>query len=144
MDADRYVEERLDDQISWYDEASGRNQRAFKLLQISALIASASIPLLSAYTGEYEWARFGVGLLGVFVAVATGMLSLGKYQENWIGYRGTCESLKHEKYMYLSRGGVYSVDEPLPVLAMRVENLISAQNSVWRQYSAKEDSESEA
>jgi hypothetical protein len=51
---------------------------------------------------------------------------LFQYQQNWITYRSTCESLKHEKYLYLSAAGSYAnALRPQALLSERVEGLVS-------------------
>jgi hypothetical protein len=39
------------------------------------------------------------------IAVLEGVLHLNQYEQNWITYRSTCESLKHKKYVYLGKAG---------------------------------------
>lgn len=75
-----------------------------------------------------------MGILGVFVATAAGFSSLLKFQENWIKYRTTAESLKKEKYLFQTRVQPYDGGEPLPVLVQRVETLVSQENTNWAQY----------
>jgi len=43
------------------------------------------------------------GGLGILITVLDGMLHLNQYQQNCIAYRSTCESLKHEKYVYIGK-----------------------------------------
>jgi hypothetical protein len=91
--------ERLEDQIAWYDKRSLTNQRIFKRLKMVEIVAAAIIPFLAALkSSQVRWVTGG---LGVLITVLEGMLHLNQYQQNWIAYRSTCESLKHEKYVYL-------------------------------------------
>jgi len=59
------------------------------------------------------------------------MNSLYKYQENWVAYRSTCESLKHEKYLYNTKSTPYQGKDSFNLLVQRVEMLISQENSSW-------------
>ena len=45
-----YLEQRLDDQINWYDKKSSANQSACKRLRLIEIIAAAAIPLLAGYS----------------------------------------------------------------------------------------------
>ncbi len=70
--------------------------------------------------------------------VLEGLQQLGQYQANWIGYRSTCEALKHEKHLYLAQAGPYT--DPLAAvraLAERVEGLVSQEHAKW--ISAREE-----
>ena len=69
---------------------------------------------------------------GVLVTIFEGLLQLNQYHENWIRYRSTCESLKHEKYIYLAGAGPYAAAEkPRALLAERVESLVSQEHAKW-------------
>jgi len=74
---------------------------------------------------------------GAIIAIVSGVLGLYKFQENWLEFRTTAESLKHEKYLYLTNSEPYNADEPLNLLVSRVETLISKENTNWAQYMRK-------
>jgi hypothetical protein len=64
---------------------------------------------------------------------------LNQYQHNWITYRSTCEELRHEKYLWLSRAGPYvDAGDSTALLAERIEALISREHSRWVAERAKE------
>jgi len=52
ISADEYIEQRLNDQISWYDRKSGTSQLWFKRLRFAEIVAAATIPFLSGFAGE--------------------------------------------------------------------------------------------
>lgn len=122
--------ERLEDQIRWYDLKSVSNMHWYKRLKISEIAFAAVIPLLA--TSGLPHILIVTGILGVLVTLFEGMLQLNQYHENWIRYRSTCESLKHEKYIYLASAGPYSsVERPHSLLAERVESLVSQEHAKW-------------
>lgn len=126
-----YFEERLEDQICWYDKKSISSQNLYKRLKGIVIILSASIPLFVGFISDFKlWATI-VSVIGVIIVVIEGWLGLTKYHENWIEYRSICETLRHEKYMYLTRTGVYDIDNPFKLLVERVENIISKENVNW-------------
>jgi len=137
MDADKYLKERVDDQIGWYDRKSQSNQHWFKRLRVAEVICAAAIPFLSGYIHVYQMQiTLIVGALGLIVACIAGLLGLYQFQENWIEYRTTCESLKKEKYLFLTCSDPYDCEdeERLQLLVHRVETLISKENTNWAQY----------
>src|ERR1700734_1260357 len=97
---------RLEDQIVWYARKSQYNQRTFKRIKVTEIVAAALIPFISA-TNIPHLALVTAGL-GVLITVLEGLLHLNQYQQNWITYRSTCEALKHEKYVYLANAGPYA------------------------------------
>jgi hypothetical protein len=124
------VMERLESQISWYDRKSSSNQRKFKAIKFTEIIAAALLPFLPALPLLHE--SWFVGGIGVLITILEGALHLNQYQENWIAYRSTCESLKHEKYVYIAKASPYAgVADPRALLAERVESLVSQEHAKW-------------
>jgi hypothetical protein len=120
--------ERLEDQIQWYDRKSANSQKGFKVLKICTIVAAALVPALAGFT-VLSWLTAS---LGVFIVVVEGMQQLNQYQSNWIAYRSTCEALKHEKYLYLAKAGLYgSAEDPHALLAERIESLVSQEHAKW-------------
>jgi hypothetical protein len=134
MRPEEYVEQRVDDQISWYSSKSSAAQKWFKRIRGAEIICAAAIPFLAGFGGSSVAAQIVIGVLGAVIVVLASFLSLGQHQENWIGYRATCESLKHEKYLYLNQVEPYESEERFSLFVQRIENLISKENSAWSQY----------
>jgi hypothetical protein len=136
------VLDRLEDQIAWYDRKSQAAQRTFKRIKIIEILAAALIPFLTAL--KFPHVALVIGGLGVVITILEGLLHLNQYQQNWTTYRSTCESLKHEKYVYLAQAGPYAgVPNPRALLADRVESLVSQEHAQWasvQQQSAKAQS----
>ncbi len=134
MNEEQFLKERLDDQISWYDRKSQFNQSCYKTLRVGEIIAAAAIPFLAGYISDKNpGVQFVVGFLGLFIAVIASVISLYQFQENWVEYRTTCESLQHEKYLFLTKTEPYNVDQPFSLLVRRVESLVSSENTKWSQ-----------
>lgn len=124
------IMERLEDQIDWYDRKSISAQRTYKRIKVVEIIAAAAIPFIAPL--KFSFIPTATGVLGVIITVLEGMLHLNQYQELWIAYRSTCESLKHEKYTYLGKASPYTnVADPHALLAERIESLVSQEHAKW-------------
>lgn len=139
LQIDDPIIQRLEDQIAWYDRKSMANQKTYKRIKITEIVAAAIIPFLAAFK------RSDIGMvtggLGVLVTVFEGMLHLNQYQQNWITYRSTCEALKHEKYTYLGKAAPYAnVSDPHALLAERIESLVSQEHAKWASVQQQEPS----
>ncbi|MBB3697730.1 DUF4231 domain-containing protein [Flammeovirga yaeyamensis] len=147
MNSNQYIKERLDAQISWYDTKSIHNHKVYKSLCIIEIVAAAFVPFTSGIaTGleTYVSLMFIItGILGISISIIAGILSLGKYQEKWIEYRTTSESLKKEKYLYLTENYPYNEDNSFRMLVQRIEGLISKENTNWSNYSYEEEKSEE-
>ena len=149
---EEYALERLDDQIAWYDAKGVFNKDWFKRLKIAGMIAAASVPVvslavppsvaLSSSPGGPALAPLISAVLGSLVVLLEGVQQLNQFQANWISYRSTCETLKHEKYLFLSRAAHYTgVPSPERLLVERIESLVSQEHAKWATSSAREPRE---
>jgi hypothetical protein len=134
MEEAQYLEDRLEDLIKWYDRKSGINKKAYQRSQFAQVVL-ASLITLSGVLGSTNlpWITLVVPTLGAAIAIISGSLGLYKFQENWLEYRTVSESLKHEKYLFLTKCEPYDGDKPFKLLVNRVEHLISSENSNWAQ-----------
>jgi hypothetical protein len=119
--------------IVWKTKSRGTTRTAsdflFKMLKAVVIACAALIPLLSGLQVTPPWLT---GSVGALIAVLEGLQQLNQYQQNWIRYRSTCESLKREKYLYLAKAGPYAgVSDAHALLAERIESLGSQEEAKW-------------
>ncbi|EAZ97557.1 DUF4231 domain-containing protein [Marinobacter sp. ELB17] len=142
MNKDEYIEFRLDHQIGWYDKNSSSAQFKYKYFRRFEIISAAAIPLIAGFGTGIVPVNLILGILGAAIAVASSFEALSKYHEQWIEYRTTCESLKHEKFLFLSGAEPYCEENSYRLLVQRVESLISKENSEWFRYTKKPSTKS--
>jgi|TARA_B100000315_G_C14540519_1_gene570646 hypothetical protein len=135
MTTDAYIKDRLDDQITWYSNQSKSNQKYYKRLKIIEIVIASFIPFFAGVGIQLKYYSITIGILGLIVAISAGVIVLYKYHENWIKYRTTCEMLKHEKYLFLTKCAPYNLEDAFCLLVSRVEILISKENTQWSEYS---------
>jgi hypothetical protein len=139
MTPDDYVKLRLQNEIDWYDRKSAVNKTCFKWLSIVEVISASIIPFLAGYADYGVSIKVIIGFLGALIAVLAAIKGLLQLQKNWIDYRTTCESLKKEKFLFLTGTEPYGNEHSFKVLVQRVEALISKENTDWAQYVTKAD-----
>ncbi len=138
MDEQAYLKERVDDQIQWYDKRSTHNQGWYKSLRTTEIVLSILIPFLAGLLTIDIVNKLIIGFFGVIIAIIAGVLSLYKFQENWLHYRTTSETLKHEKYLFVTRSGIYDGEDRFSVFVEKIENIISKENLNWYEYVKKD------
>ncbi len=146
MDANDYIAQRVDDQIGWYDRKSCSNQWWYKRLRFTEFCAAAFIPFLATYLEPgVPGTKITIGALGVLITVITATLSLYRHQEHWVEYRTMCESLKNEKFLFLTGSGPYLSRSTtrFQIFVERIETLISRENSNWARYMTQQGEENE-
>ena len=130
-----YLADRYDDQIQWYDKKATENQNRYKSAQLAVIVLSALTPVLIEIN-IHLGSDYNFGYLAMFtsvtVAILTTLLKTFKYQENWLTYRNTCETLRKEKHFFDFDLGDYGNTENKQALFVeRVESLISRENTMW-------------
>lgn len=119
---------RLEQQIHWYDAKSQTAQSRYKWIKGVEFVCGVAVPFFAHIQPTVT------AILGALVVILEGLQQINQWQHNWITYRSTCEALRHEKYTYLGRSGVYdgkTDDEAKKILTERVESLISTEHAKW-------------
>jgi len=125
-----FLDTRYWKEINWYDKKANWNHKAYHTFQWIAIVFSALTPILVIIGDGYiRWITVGIAAI---VAIVTAALKTFKYQENWINYRTTSETLKKEIHFY--KAGIHgyeNVDDREAAFVDRVESLISRENTMW-------------
>ncbi|UCG42760.1 MAG: DUF4231 domain-containing protein [candidate division WOR-3 bacterium] len=146
---DRYLKDRCEHELKWYEDRSARNKRIYYWVQSIVIGLAAVTPAFAgtglAKTGEHVWAIWLTMVCSILVAIGTALLKTFKYQETWLNYRTTAETLKKEKVQYDTETGDYvGLEKPEDRRALfveRVEAVISRENTLWLSTQRKKDKE---
>lgn len=129
---EKYIKDRVEEQIKWYDTKSKTAQKYYKASKIITLAFSAGIPLLVNLNIDNFKIKLIVSFLGASITISEGIINMNRWNENWIEYRTVCETLKHEKYMFINKSGVYiDKNSRFQYFVERVESIISKENVNW-------------
>ena len=131
MNADDYLQKRIDDQIKWLSSSSSKNQQWFKKLRAAEIVMGCAIAYLVSHA-DLMPIQVLAGAMGVAVATIGGLLSLYRFQEKWIEYRITAENLKREKFFFLTGTAPYDADDKFQILVTRVEAILA-----WKTFSGR-------
>ncbi len=137
MDEKQYIETRVDDQINYYDTQSKKGKKWYKGLSVLQILCGALIPFIAGFSAKICYSEWITGFLGLVVTISTGLLSLNKYQERWINFRTTCETLKHLKNLFETGSTPYKGVEAFDMFVNDAESVISKENLDWSAYIRK-------
>ena len=142
MDAGTYLEKRVEDQLSYYKKAANRAKRTYMWMQSSIIVLGLLVPVIvniPSSWGSGEGAvnltveiRIAVTVFSLTLAILTGILNFRKYGDLWLSYRLTEESIKHEKFMFLTRAGPYESEPAFPPFVEKFESIVSAEHGKFR------------
>jgi hypothetical protein len=72
-----------------------------------------------------------IAALGTAIVIIAGINAINKYQELWIEYRTTAETLKHHKFLFKTQSTPYDGEDKYQWLVENTESIISKENSNW-------------
>ena len=122
----------VENQLSYFDQASKRSFRAFIAIKLVQIVAAAVIPLPLLYdgTGDHRFLSAGLGAL---IVIAEGIQGLGHFQEAWIRRRSSWDALRREKHLFEANAGPYSENKNAGRLfAERVDAILGQHVMDWK------------
>lgn len=132
MNADEYLQSRVNDQINWMEGKSKYNQKMYKLLKLLEIVAAAAVPFLVNFRKDSQEVTIIAGALGVLIVVLQGVHQIYRYHQNWLTYRTTIETLKREKFLFETQTEPYNTMDAYKRFVQNIEALLADENQKWR------------
>lgn len=135
MNPEQYIQERVQDQLTYYRKAANRTKQAHIWIQSSIILLGILVPVL---------ANLDVNLIGVsktavitvvslLLAALTGISNFRKYGDLWLAYRTTEELLKKELFLFQTGAGPYTEkDSAFSEFVQNIESTISIEHERFR------------
>lgn len=133
MQIHNYLNERVENQLNFFEKKSALNKKYYQYAKISQLVAAALLPFFSIFISEFGWTKYLVALLGTLVTILEGVLAIGKYHEKWVTYRTTAENLRQEKFLFLMKAGSYADEGAEQQFVNKIELILGKENIGWQQ-----------
>jgi hypothetical protein len=126
---------RLEEQITWYERRTRQARRSYRRMKITEILLAASLPLLAGFQDDLQpllppeldvLPAIAFALIGIAIVVLECILQLNQHERQWIAYQSSCDTLKHEKFLFLADAGPYAnVEDKRARLAERIEELVT-------------------
>lgn len=144
MSIEKYINDRLDDQIKYYDLKSIEYKKKHENISLATIIISALIALVPAFIDILPNCKGIITFLSAFLAATITVLQaidkLKKYNDLFYQFRMTCEKLKQEKELYLYQSGEYKRTDEMTneqLFVERCESIMATENGTWAQLNEK-------
>lgn len=134
----RFLRSRWLDQMFWFEDKAGQNQRRYYGLRLVTIAAGVVVPALvgvnvrESVSSDLAWVIFGLSLA---VALAAALDGFFRFGERWRNYRRTAEALKSQGWLFLQLAGPYagfgSHTKAYPVFAAQIEAVIQQDVDVY-------------
>lgn len=132
MAPDRYIEERVKQYQSWYDNKSTKCKSLYLRMRAFSLIGGAVVPVLVNFNLESSFIKYSATIISLGVVILVSLESVFHYREQWKNYRSTEQYLGHEQIRFQTKVGPYKGLEDREAFILfveRVESAIAAENS---------------
>lgn len=139
MNIENYLNDRVENQVHFYESKSALNKQYYLFFKIAQLTAATLLPFFSVFLSEYSWMKYVIAFLGSVVTILEGVMATGKYHEKWIIYRSTAETLLQEKYLFLMQAGSYSGQDAVQQFVNKIEFSLGKENVGWQQLVIKDN-----
>jgi hypothetical protein len=129
---EKYLKERYQNQVDWYDRKATKYKKLYNFFQAVVIVLALITPVVIALADFGFWLRWIAIAISALVAIGTSVMKTFRYQEIWITYRTTCETLKKEIHFYRWQLGEYdTASNAMQLFVDRVESLLSQENTRW-------------
>lgn len=135
---EEYLADPIDDQIEWYSDKSGYNQRRYKIIQVIKITFALAIPVLSLFM-SWPPAVYLVGILGALIAFIEGFVRIYNYKDLWTKYRLASEMLKHHKDLYMTRTNPYHHEDAFNQFVKNTQEIMMAENVMWMEIKGRDE-----
>jgi hypothetical protein len=128
LDFEEYMNERVLAHIDYCEDVAHQYRSRYYLIEWVLIIFASLTPIsviLSLSITRDTWAQWIPVATSAVVAILTAGLKTFRYEENWRKYSELAESLKKEKYQFMSGAGIYGTsDDPEVAFFEAVEALL--------------------
>lgn len=126
-----YIKNRLGPQLSWYEAKSAKAKRSLWSLSAIQFSTTAIIPVLNAVSTEAKEALYLSSACAAAAAIATGLIALGRFNENWVRYRRCVTSLESLKLKHEHRVAPFDGPDADSRLIELAEATIETEADQW-------------
>ena len=127
MNIDNYITERVDKQQEWFSNKSRLNKRYSNFITGATVVLSILVPCVISFSGIFG------KILSILCSILIALGSSFKFNDKWSIYRLTSESLKREKFLFLTKAGNYRYNDDVEfVFVESIEQIIYDSNDNWK------------
>jgi hypothetical protein len=115
-DQERYMLERVENQVGYFDSNAIKNQRLYRGLKRTSIICNilTTLTIALAFTvpdAYRTWMGIAALVLSTIVLATYQWEEFENYGAKWEKFRLVAEQLKSERELYLERAGSYAIED---------------------------------
>lgn len=129
MDSEKYMVDRLQDQISYYNKKSLSYKRKLFSISLISSLCTCSIPIIISIKTYFQAFDIAVIVISQIINLCTWYINFGKLQELSSKYRYSCDLLRKHKVLYENNCAPYTNPEnSFSLLVKNCETIMFEEN----------------
>ena len=137
MTTEEYMSSRVDDQLRYYENKAGQAKKKHYRMQVLIIMLGVIVPVVINLPQELFRTdvvyRVVITSLSVLLGVLSGLAGFFNFGDNWLSFRATEEMLKQEKYLFLTKSGIYLKNEnAFEHFVSRIETILASERKEFR------------
>jgi hypothetical protein len=134
MQADEYINRRVEQFQSWYDAKAVRAKTADLIIRTAAVVGAVIVPVIANLTvpGLEPYKIGAITIISLMVSLAVVLDGVYHFGDQWRNYRSTEQFLSREKFLFQTGKGPYidlDAEAAFVLFIERCEAQIFAENS---------------
>ena len=128
-----YINNRVMQQIDWYDKKSNKYKKTYYFFSVFILILNTSTIFISSINDNGQ-RNIWLIVISCCSAFLVGLNNLIAPKDLWIKYRTYCERLKsvlHRYFVHASEFSNIKINQANDLLVTIIENGIATENQTW-------------
>lgn len=144
METREYIENRLKNQIKWYDKKAKSYKKWNNFITITTIIISSGVAITALIMKEMDintsFSTIIIAVVGFITSVLLSVNKVKKFEELHLTYRLTCEKLTQEMYLFETKSAMYVGEDCDNLLVERIESILTTEVGNWAQLNEKKES----
>ena len=127
---DKYLCDRHQEQVRWYDDKSAKYKKWYHVLMVGTVAVAAAAPVIAALASDRWIAAVATASLSLLASLQQAL----RIKELWTTYRATVEALTREFHYYRAAVHDYSEktdEEKRTIFVDRTEAILAQENALW-------------
>ncbi len=136
----KYLKERYQDQITWYDNKAEINRKFARFFQNCLILSSALTPviLVSHFVDHSRWLAGFALASAILNLVFAGIVRSYQFEDHWHRYRAVCEDMRAEIHLYEASAHEYrDAHDKRAMFVQRIEEMISRERKEWHKTASR-------
>ncbi len=133
MEIKDYIDQRIQEQITWFERESTRNRHCYHFTKVLLTVTAAITPALASFIKDSTSVQIVVGIVSALTAILANINGIFNFRDKYITFRDAAEYIKSETLLFETGAGKYkNAEHSSSLFVDTIEQYIINLNSNWK------------